>query len=199
MVHAPIGDAKNERISFSILRRFDFLSELQRMSVIAKNENNGDRYVFVKGSPEKIQQLCKPETMPTDYISVVHHYAHQGYRIIACAYKKYEFSDDVIDTVKRESMECELNFLGLVVMENKMKPDSADVIAELKEARIRSIMVTGDNPLTAISVARQCGIVGAKQQVFFGTMNNNEVEWKDYDSDETLDPTTLLVCCKQRH
>jgi magnesium-transporting ATPase (P-type) len=54
---------------------------------------------------------------------------------------------------------------GLVVLENRLKPDSAAVIDQLIEANIKTLMVTGDNLLTAISVARDCGMVGAKDQV----------------------------------
>ena len=52
-----------------------------------------------------------------------------------------------------------------MVLENRLKPDSAAVIDQLIEANIKTLMVTGDNLLTAISVARECGMVGAKDQV----------------------------------
>lgn len=44
-------------------------------------------------------------------------------------------------------------------MENKLKPITNKIIRELNSAKIKVIMVTGDNPLTAISVARTCNIV----------------------------------------
>lgn len=40
-------------------------------------------------------------------------------------------------------MEKNLNFVGLIVMENKQKPETTPVIKELREANIRCIMVTG--------------------------------------------------------
>jgi len=39
-------------------------------------------------------------------------------------------------------------------MENKIKPVSSAVITKLNDAGIRSVMVTGDNPLTALSIGR---------------------------------------------
>ena len=39
-------------------------------------------------------------------------------------------------------------------MENKIKPVSSSVIEKLSDAGIRSVMVTGDNPLTAISIGK---------------------------------------------
>ena len=40
-------------------------------------------------------------------------------------------------------MECDLTFLGLLVMENRLKPETSPVIHQLSEANIRTIMVTG--------------------------------------------------------
>lgn len=43
----------------------------------------------------------------------------------------------------REQVECKLTFLGLVVLENQLKVETAPVIAALNDANIRTIMVTG--------------------------------------------------------
>ncbi len=56
--------------------------------------------------------------------------------------------------IERADCEKQLTFLGLLVMENKLKKETNGVILELNEAKIRTIMATGDNVLTAISVAR---------------------------------------------
>ena len=61
--------------------------------------------------------------------------------------------------IERADCEKQLTFLGLLVMENKLKKETSGVIKELNEAKIRTIMATGDNVLTAISVARQCSIL----------------------------------------
>jgi cation-transporting ATPase 13A2 len=58
-------------------------------------------------------------------------------------------------------VETGLDFLGFLIMQNKLKPVTTKVIKELNEANIRTIMATGDNVLTAISVARECNIIQA--------------------------------------
>lgn len=45
-------------------------------------------------------------------------------------------------------------FLGFLVFENKLKSQTIEVIKELKECEVRVLMATGDNLLTAVSVAR---------------------------------------------
>jgi cation-transporting ATPase 13A3/4/5 len=78
-------------------------------------------------------------------------------------------------------------------MQNKVKSDTKQVIEDLNRNHIKSVMVTGDNPLTAISVARQCAMV-PKSRVFLGLFVENDLVWNDIDSDDTLDPNTLTVC-----
>ena len=52
-----------------------------------------------------------------------------------------------------------MTFLGLIVLENKLKNETKEVISTLKKAKIESIMATGDAILTGIAVAKSSGIV----------------------------------------
>ena len=42
-------------------------------------------------------------------------------------------------------MECDLTFVGLLVMQNKLKPETTPIITTLQEADIRTVMVTGES------------------------------------------------------
>lgn len=66
----------------------------------------------------------------------------------------------------RTEAESNLEFLGFIIFENKLKPSTAGVISELNEAGIRNVMCTGDNILTAISVARECNMLGRDELCF---------------------------------
>lgn len=59
-------------------------------------------------------------------------------------------------------------------MENKLKDVTKDVINTLQQCEVETIMATGDNVLTAISVAGQCGIIDKKKQVFLGDISHDE-------------------------
>jgi magnesium-transporting ATPase (P-type) len=65
----------------------------------------------------------------------------------------------------RSDAEKDLQFIGLIVFENRIKADTPSVIEELYQANIRNVMLTGDNMHTAISVARTCGIIRPQNQV----------------------------------
>ena len=94
--------------------------------------------------------------------------------------------------VKREKLENKLIFVGFIVMANKLKQITVSTINELKKAQIRNIMVTGDNVLTALSVARQCGIISKDQNIYLGEENGMQIKWKDfYFSENVLDVATM--------
>ena len=61
--------------------------------------------------------------------------------------------------------EKDLEFLGLVVMRNMLKECTVKTINILNEANIRSVMVTGDNLMTALSVAKECSITRPEEDI----------------------------------
>jgi len=159
----------NSVIQAAPQKLFQFSSDVQRMSVVTRvMEEQQEGFskpatrVFCKGSPEMIQRLCLPDTLPPDYTSVLESYASHGFRILALASKVIVpamAKAGKINKMTREQVESELTFLGLVILENRLKTASIGVLRELRGANIRTVMVTGDNILTAVSVARDCGMV----------------------------------------
>ncbi|XP_070560588.1 polyamine-transporting ATPase 13A3-like isoform X2 [Ptychodera flava] len=150
-----------------IVRQFPFSSALQRMSVITRTLGASHMDVYVKGAPEMIASLSIKETIPADFHEVLHSYTKQGFRVIAMAWRSMEnkFSWHQAHRIARNDVECELNFLGLLIMQNTLKPETTPIIHQLKRANIRTVMVTGDNMLTAVSVAKDCGMVEGKEKV----------------------------------
>lgn len=67
---------------------------------------------------------------------------------------------------RREQAESGLQFLGLIIFENKLKPGTTPAIQALRQAHLVCRMITGDNPLTAVSVARECGLVSQAANIF---------------------------------
>jgi len=88
--------------------------------------------------------------------------------------------------MKRDTAEKDLVFLGLLIMENKLKPVTSSIITQLNECKIRTIMATGDNILTAISVSRQCNIIGADQNVYYSVIENDHLYWRSSNRNMTI-------------
>ncbi|XP_011379717.1 probable cation-transporting ATPase 13A4 [Pteropus vampyrus] len=183
MVVKPCKTASQVPVEgIAILHQFPFSSALQRMTVIVQ-EMGGDRLAFMKGAPEKVVSFCQPETVPTSFISELQIYTTQGFRVIALAYKKLEM-DHHTTALMRDKIESDLIFLGLLILENRLKEETKLVLEELISARIRTVMITGDNLQTAITVARKSGMVSEGQKIILIETNeptgssSASISWK---------------------
>lgn len=170
-------------LEIGIVREFSFTSSLQRMSVVTRRLCDPHFNVYCKGSPEMISTLCRPDSLPADFFANLNVYAQQGYRVIAMAYKTLDARVNYpkIQRISREKIECDLEFLGFVILENRLKADTTSVISSLMAANIRTIMVTGDNILTALSVAKDCGMVTKNQSVIIVNSRPNSDKANGYE------------------
>uniref|UniRef100_A0A8C4DKZ7 Polyamine-transporting ATPase 13A3 n=1 Tax=Dicentrarchus labrax TaxID=13489 RepID=A0A8C4DKZ7_DICLA len=150
-----------------IVRQFPFSSALQRMSVVVRKLGEKHMDAYLKGAPEVVASLCKQHTVPQSFTETLETYTRQGFRVIALAHRQLEskLSWHKVQNLSRDLIETNMEFLGLIIMQNKIKEETAGVLRELRQANIRTLMVTGDNMLTAISVARNCGMVRAHERV----------------------------------
>uniref|UniRef100_G1L103 ATPase cation transporting 13A2 n=1 Tax=Ailuropoda melanoleuca TaxID=9646 RepID=G1L103_AILME len=154
-------------VPVSILSRFPFSSALQRMNVVAAWPGAAQPEAYVKGSPELVASLCKPETVPPDFAQTLQHYTSAGYRVVALAGKPLPVAPslEAAQQLTRDAVERELNLLGLLVLRNLLKAQTTAVIQALRRTRIRTVMVTGDNLQTAVTVAQGCGMVGPQERL----------------------------------
>lgn len=109
------------------------------MSVITKNVKNNEVEVFCKGAPETIVSLSKWETVPEDLVEVLHEYTDKGYRVIGLARKPL----DKLAVPDRLTVESNLEFTGLIILENRLKKQTPSAIEELRRADIKIAMITG--------------------------------------------------------
>ncbi|CAG0894721.1 unnamed protein product [Darwinula stevensoni] len=167
---------KGKETEWGILKTFPFSSKRQRMSVIAKEVHGGDFVVFCKGAPETIASLCEPESIPQGFHTRLYDFTKEGYRVIALAMATlHGVRYPKVQRLKREEVEVNLRFLGLLILENRLKGATKEALNLLIDARIRVLMVTGDNLLTAISVARDCQMVGTNEDVLVVKADRNPV------------------------
>lgn len=111
--------------------------------------------VAAKGAPEHIARICGlSETQLNSFHDLVATSASHGFRVIAVA--KMELSESEFRTKKID--EIGLQFLGFSLLRDPIRDGVPDAINLCRAAGIRTIMITGDHPATAIAVANEIGI-----------------------------------------
>lgn len=155
---------KNDRVhsatenkKLRILRRFQFSSALKRSSSVASVE--GRTLVAVKGAPETIRSMLVD--VPPNYEEEFKSFTRSGSRVLAFAYKYLEpnMSEHAINKLDREKVESKLIFAGFLVFHCPLKEDAIETIRMLNESSHRTVMITGDNSLTACHVAQEVEIL----------------------------------------
>ncbi|KAK7220141.1 hypothetical protein V2G26_008144 [Clonostachys chloroleuca] len=195
-----ISKPPDNSFELGVLKSFEFVSQLRRASVIVRQFGDKSGDIYVKGAPEAMREICRPESFPHDYEERLAFYTHKGYRVIGCATKHLKKLSWVkAQKMSRTDVESDLEFAGFIIFENKLKPTTADVIKELLISNIETVMVTGDNILTAISVARECSMIDRSAHCFVprfiaGDFRDPKAElrWESIDNSAyCLDNATL--------
>lgn len=155
--------------------------ESERGYMAALHKHGGKKYLFVKGAPEKVIDMCIQDEeggkiRKKEILQTASTFAKEGLRVLAFAYK--EVPPDTEEIVHRD-VDLNLVFSGLQGMFDPPRPEVIDAIEGCKKAGIRVIMITGDHAVTALSIAKKLGLVEAKQEVLTGkvleTMSDDEL------------------------
>ena len=112
----------------------------------------GARRIAVKGAPETVLGLCG--AMPA--MAQVREFSEQGRRVLAVAEASWE------GALPDDPSAYPFRFLGLLMLADPLRAAVPDAVAQCRRAGIRVVMITGDFPGTALHIARQAGIEGAR-------------------------------------
>jgi Ca2+-transporting ATPase len=127
---------------------------LLAMSHVWKSPTGKEFVLATKGAPEAIADLCHLSVERTKIISEqVAAMAEEGLRVLGVA--KGVFGQS---TLPGEQHDFTFEFLGLVGLADPVRPTVPAAVAECYTAGIRVVMITGDHPTTAKSIARQAGL-----------------------------------------
>lgn len=164
-------------LKLEVLKEFEFDHSSMTMSVIVQRKHvDQDNFaIFAKGSFESIKKKCNPLSIPEDYDQVSTGEAKKGGYVLGLAYKVISADDVGEFRTNRAACEKDLTFLALFMFQNKLKEDTADAIALLKDGDCRCTMITGDNILTGVYIAKECGLINAKEsKVLYGSVGDGQ-------------------------
>lgn len=143
---------ENKEISGTLLKEYPFSKDFFASS---KAFLTGESItLFSKGAPEVILSLCQiNKDQRNEITKEIGLLAQKGQRVIAVAHAKFNSSNELPD----KQQELKLNFEGLIGFEDPIRPEVPEAIRECRDAGIKVIMITGDYPITAKSIANQAG------------------------------------------
>ncbi len=175
LVLARKGGLKEDELArkHEIEAELPFDSERKLMSVVARRGK--DRKALVKGAPDILLKHCNRILIngmartisPRDKKAVLDknsEYASQALRVLGFAYRDIEKAGDLTPA----EVERDLVFVGLAGMIDPARKEVKAAVRECREAGIKIIMITGDHPDTAKSVAEEIGLYRKNDLVITG-------------------------------
>lgn len=162
-----------------------FTSERKRMAVIGKDSSdNGNLSVYAKGAPDVLLGYCtriavgdavRPMTEGDrqEILATVERLSGEAYRTLGEAYRplgttsladipgiKTNAAGQVTDISEQSDViERDLIWAGMVGIIDPPRTEVRDSVAEAHRAGIRTVMITGDHPLTAARIASDLGVI----------------------------------------
>jgi Ca2+-transporting ATPase len=149
-----LADTEHLHSDWTLVDDYALSPEMLAMSRVWQSPDQAARLIAAKGAPEAIVDLCHLDAAQSEaIIAQVHAMAGDGLRVLGVAWASFP-SGELPD----QQHDFSFAFLGLIALEDPVRSDVPGAIAECHAAGIRVVMMTGDHPATAVSVARQAGL-----------------------------------------
>ena len=170
-------DGVPERIgAWERIGEVPFTSERKMMSVLGRRTTDEHVRLFAKGAPDVLLERCTAELVGGEVVPLsderrgrieadIERLSAEGYRTLGVARRRALEQDPATFT---EDAEHDLVHLGLVAIIDPPRPEAVEAIAEAHRAGIRTVMITGDHPVTAARIAADLGITEGASRVLTG-------------------------------
>ena len=161
-------DTEHLHSDWELMREYPLSDKLLALSHVWRSPD-GDRYVIAaKGAPEAIADLCHFDSERLALLSEqVEAATNDGQRVLGVARAYFRLTDGL----PPEQHDFDFDYLGLAGLHDPVRPGVADAVTECRRAGIRTIMITGDYPGTALAIAREISLDHAA-----GCINGPELE-----------------------
>lgn len=168
---------KNDSQERDSLAEFPVTNE--RLAYIHAWSISNKTVIAAKGAPETIAKLCRiQETENEELMQQVHVAASRGFRVLAIAKSRGGNSADLT-----EITENQFEFLGLALLQDPIRDGVKESVQVCNAAGIKTVMITGDHPSTALSIGQEIGLnhnagflAGADLDKLSDTELNNQIQ-----------------------
>lgn len=152
--HRLLAHTEHLHNDWTLVDDYPLSPEMLAMSRVWQSPDKAERLIATKGAPEAIIDLCHLDTVQSARIlAQVTAMASDGLRVLGVAWAT--FPAGALPDIQHD---FNFAFLGLIALQDPVRADVPAAIAECQAAGIRVVMMTGDHPATALSIARQVGL-----------------------------------------
>lgn len=145
---------KHLHSNWKLQREYPLDKNLLAVSRVWISRSGDELVVAAKGAPEAIADLCHFNSSQLKWLSgKIEELSNQGKRVIGVASSRYKET-----ALPEQQHDFEFRFVGLLGLEDPVRSNVPGAIEECYAAGIRTIMITGDYPGTAMSIAYQIGL-----------------------------------------
>lgn len=156
---AKLFNTEHLHESWEIEEEYAISKELLALSHAYKTSDNAAYIISAKGAPEDIMDLCHlPQSERMELGKVVDKLGSEGLRILGIAKSTYNKAE-----LPKNQHDFDFEFLGFVGWEDPVRQGVLQAIQDSYNAGIRVIMITGDYPATAKSIASQIGLKNSNE------------------------------------
>ena len=149
-----LGGTEHVHANWKVEHEYPLAKSLLAISEVWSSPDSSQFVIAAKGAPEAISDLCHlPESDKAQVIQSVAEMADDGLRVLGVAKARFPSS-----RLPDQQHDFDFEFLGLVALADPVRPAVPGAIRECQTAGIRVIMITGDYPGTALSIAHQIGL-----------------------------------------
>jgi len=149
-----LGRTEHLHPDWSLVREYALSPELLAVSQAWHCGSPDEVVIASKGAPEAIAELCRMSHAEREALArEVRTLASAGLRVLGVAQGRMP-----VDALHPEHHRLQLRFVGLLGLEDPIRPAVPAAVNECRTAGIRVVMITGDYPATAQSIARQAGL-----------------------------------------
>ncbi len=164
------GISKETLFNGELVNEYAFTNELKMMGHVW---HRNEKYIIAaKGSPEGILSICDMTSQDRELAwNKVVEMSKEGLRVIAVAAAMLKTESEIPLSI----MECSLNLCGLIGLADPPREGVKEDVEMCRKAGIRIVMITGDNGITASSIAEKIGMEH-KDNIITGDMLNDMTE-----------------------
>ncbi len=151
---AALDGTEHIHDGWTLIEEYPLSPQLLAMSRVWQSPDRDQFVIAAKGAPEAVIDLCHLDQEQmlriTDRVDLL---AGQGLRVLAVA--RASFGRGSLPPVQHDFV---FEFLGLIGLADPLRPTVRSAVEECHAAGVRVVMITGDYPVTAHSIARQAGL-----------------------------------------